>query len=135
MKTQQFIDHVRTLIDVKYLHGGRSRDGVDCCGVLTVAMSELGIPFVDRQGYSRKADGQLIEWMKKSGDIVTDRRPGDVAVFWFDKETKLPQHVGLLTDKGMIHAFVHTGKVVEVSWNSFWEKRLLAVFRIPSLEQ
>lgn len=65
---------------------------------------------------------------------IDEMAPADIAVFWFDKETKLPQHAGLLTERlGMIHTYNHVGRVVEMESIRHWKKRLLQVYRHPGV--
>ncbi len=42
-----------------------------------------------------------------------------------------PQHVALITDKGIIHSYSGVGKVVEHSLDERWQRRVTAAYRYP----
>jgi len=119
---------------VLYLHGGRSwTNGVDCIGMLALVADQLNYPYSDLStGYSRRPDGLLLSRMLQAVDAVsiTDALPGDIPVFWFDRETKYPQHVAIYNETmGIIHCHSRAKRVVETSLEVGWARRLLAVLR------
>ena len=42
-----------------------------------------------------------------------------------------PQHVALITDKGIIHSYSGVGKVVEHALDESWRRRIVAAYRYP----
>jgi len=42
-----------------------------------------------------------------------------------------PQHVALITDKGIIHSYSGVGEVVEHSLDERWQRRIAAAYRYP----
>lgn len=42
-----------------------------------------------------------------------------------------PQHVALITDKGIIHSYSSVGKVVEHALDDSWLRRIVAAYRYP----
>lgn len=123
----------RSYVGVKYLHGGRSRHGVDCAGLLVLVARDLGIEVSDASpGYPRHPDGTLMSYLKVNGDEINpdEAGPGDVIVYWFDRASREPQHVGIRTESGgLIHCWSEMGGVVEVSRDSLSSRRTAAAFR------
>jgi len=121
----------------KFAHCGRGPN-YDCCGILIAGAKAIGYPTVDCPGgYSRLANGELMVLLKQNAyEInISEAKPGDIAVFWFDRVTKEPQHAGLFTESmGIIHAYIHIGKVVEHGMNKFFTKRLCHVLRLHGME-
>jgi hypothetical protein len=50
-----------------------------------------------------------------------------VALFRINKE---PQHVGIITDIGIIHAYAQARKVVEHNLDDWWKARLAGCFKV-----
>lgn len=134
---QEFLAKVRELVGVPYHHAGRSRQGLDCCGLLVVAAKELGLSYVDAPAsYPRVSDGSMLGILEQSLFRVDlrDRLPGDVCVYWWNRQTKAPQHVGVYTEcGGIIHTFTHTKAVVESSSSALYDRRLICVMRHPEI--
>jgi NlpC/P60 family putative phage cell wall peptidase len=42
-----------------------------------------------------------------------------------------PQHVALVTDRGIIHSYSGVGKVVEHALDEVWRRRIVAAYRYP----
>ena len=42
-----------------------------------------------------------------------------------------PQHVALISDKGIIHSYSGVGKVVEHGLDDRWQQRISAAYRFP----
>lgn len=98
---RDFVDVAERLIGVPYLWGGRTRIGVDCSGLVQLAMEAAGLPC------PRDSDMQADE--VGSNLLVPDSmdgfRRGDL-VFW-------PGHVGIMVDGVLLlHANAHHMAVV-----------------------
>lgn len=95
-------------------------------------------PVIDAIGYSRHADGSLLIILDKNCDRIDvgEAGAGDLLVFWFDRGTREPQHCAILTADGtIIHAYDRKGirKVVEMTLDKRWKKRIAAAYRIRGL--
>lgn len=132
----------RSWVGTPYKHQGRQKGvGVDCIGLIWGVAAELG---VDNSGvpanYPGTPDGlQLIAGCEKY--LVRreglDRVRGGVAILYgLDKR---PQHFAIVGLYGgqptMIHAFAKRQRVVEHTWDRFWEERLVRMYDFPGVEE
>lgn len=87
-----WVDIARSFVGAPYRWGGRTRAGVDCSGVLQVAMQVAGMP-------ARRDSDMLIA--DAGPDVSPDARQyGDIA--WW------PGHIGVLLDREtLLHATAH----------------------------
>ena len=98
---RDYVDVAERLIGVPYLWGGRTRIGVDCSGLVQLAMEAAGL------ACPRDSDMQAAEVGETLlvPDSLDGLRRGDL-VFW-------PGHVGMMVDGMMlIHANAHHMSVV-----------------------
>lgn len=140
----------RAFIDTPYSHAGRVPGiGLDCTGLLTSVADLVKYPYTDApRDYSQIQDGQtMLEFLRLNMDevAIADRRPSDVAVFWWDRETKYPIHAGIFVSRpdglGLVHTYTDVRKVVEhifcprhppkgrMNPYAVWSRRLCHLFR------
>ena len=109
--------------------------GLDCVGVLLAVANSLGVAGVDFPGYGVEPDGRLEEKLEASlervypedrGGCLHCHMPGDVLCFQI---RKLPQHVAIRTEYGIIHALADSKWVQETSYDNAWRKRLISVWQ------
>jgi cell wall-associated NlpC family hydrolase len=119
----------RSCLGTPFHHQGRAPGiGLDCIGLIVVALRAAGATVHDRTYYGRRPDGHsLIEALKAHGAKTFDGiRAGDVLLFRYDGQ---PQHAALATGPdSMIHSFAPAGKVIETSIGPYWKKRLTGVY-------
>jgi NlpC/P60 family putative phage cell wall peptidase len=131
-QTQLMIDAARACLGTPFHHQGRSPGlGLDCIGLVIVALKAANIPVSDRTDYSRRPNGSSLVAALEAhhAQPVIDIGPGNVLLFRFDKQ---PQHVALATSATtMIHAFAPAGQVVETSMDDYWKRRLTGIYRFP----
>jgi cell wall-associated NlpC family hydrolase len=113
---------------VPYMHKGRSRNGLDCIGLVIVVLRDLGLLRVDEEpDYGCPPDADML---RKT--LLTYLEPGDpdepgaVLLFRFVKE---PQHVAIRTEYGIVHCYARVNRVVETTFDPSWRKRLVAAYR------
>lgn len=109
--------------------------GLDCLGVIVCVGHGLGLFTHDRRDYPRVApDGEtLLREVERAGFRAVDPAlalPGDVLVMAM---TRHPQHVALLTDHGILHAWMAAGAVVEHELDEYWAARIIAAFSFPGV--
>lgn len=90
------------------------------------------MPVQDYTNYDRLPDGVTLT-KELEGQLVRKDgppEPGDVLLF---RITKMPQHVAICTDLGLIHAHLGSKTVVETVFSAQLRNRLIAVYSIPGV--
>ncbi len=131
--SQRMIAAARACRGTPFHHQGRAPGiGLDCIGLVIVALRAAEIPVRDRADYGRRPDGKslvaaLLEHGAQPVDIIS---AGDILLFRYDRQ---PQHVALATGLDtMIHSFAPAGNVVETSIGDYWKRRLTGIYRFIS---
>jgi cell wall-associated NlpC family hydrolase len=123
----------RNCLGTPFHHQGRTpMAGLDCIGLVIVALRAIGWPITDCQDYAVRPDGKsLLAALEAHGGIATSwPRAGDILLFRYDDQ---PQHVAMQTDEGhMIHAFAPARGVVETSIDTYWRRRLIGIYEMRS---
>ena len=124
-------------------HQGRAaKTGVDCIGLFVVALERCGTMVKVPHDYKRKPDGRLLKIMRSLSflnEIDKDTAiNGDLLVFTEPRSGEA-WHVGMKTDKGMIHARVpcgnrKTGTVKNQKMTERWAKHLCSAFAIEGVK-
>ena len=131
------VEKAREYLGTPFHHQGRLKfKGIDCIGLLVGVAKELGIFHHDNTEYSRDPDGKtLIEELEKVLDPIPVENvgPGDILVFWFQRRTRHPQHVGIVTDVGVIHTYEKCGRVVEGTIGKF-QRHVSHAFKFRGIE-
>ena len=97
------VDTALRFLETPYVWGGRSGFGIDCSGLVQVALGAAGIVTHHSSGMQRN-DDRLGPMVSTDGQGV-DYRRGDIVFF--------PGHVGvMLDDATLLHATVFTMSVV-----------------------
>lgn len=135
--TGRLIAAARKYVGTRYLHGGRTADGMDCLGPIVTGARDVGILVLDAEdGYGLITGEALLARLRNqpSFEEVPPREcgPGCVAVFWLDPDTREPQHVALVADGGvrMIHCWTHAGRVAEHDLTPAWRRRMTHCFKL-----
>ncbi len=132
---KDIVDKAREFLGTPFHHQGRLKGiGLDCIGLISEVAGELGMRNEHKANYPRHPDGKtLLAGLKGNVERieVDDAVPGDILVFWMDNNSKHPQHIGIKTDKGLIHTCQSTGKVVEHCIDEKWAKRIVCAFKFP----
>ena len=133
-----FIAEARTYLRVPFRHTGRSRRGVDCVGLVAVALAAVGREVADRRDYGRDPvrDGLREVLVAHFGEPVAEAQPGDVALMrWHESNgVQLYCHVGILTDYplgglALLHAHSQNRQVVEHRLAGPWPRRVVETYR------
>lgn len=112
------VDTARGWIGTPFHHQGRKPGvGLDCVGLLVCAARAHGLPVVDSTAYGRRPrPGVLLGYLRENCvEVPVDvarKTVGAVLLFHFISKA-WPQHAGLVTDRGILHAYGDVGRVVE----------------------
>lgn len=98
------VETALSCVGVPYLHQGRSRDGMDCVGLLVVIANEIGFEYVDYARYRRAARWTLLYvHLARNGFSPRScgRELGDVVVMnmWVPGS----RHVGVFCGDCVVH--------------------------------
>jgi cell wall-associated NlpC family hydrolase len=128
----------RAWIGTRWEHQGRSREGVDCAGLILKVAHELGLTEFDTADYAPQAtDETMLALCREHMQAVdlADLRPGDVVVMAFDANRHLA-FVGdyLYGGLSLIHAYSQAPRrVVEHRFADDWVARVRGCFRFPEV--
>lgn len=123
---------VNDYIGIPYRTGGRTKDGLDCWGLVRLVHREQfgnDLPSFDGL-YDAPDDERVVELIARNREgwaRVDTPQPGDVVVFrvWGGN-----QHVGVVTEPGkFLHVRIGRDAVVERLDGSIWVKRVEGVYR------
>jgi cell wall-associated NlpC family hydrolase len=130
----EFVKTVRSLIGIPWVHAGRTRAGVDCVGLILLALDELGI-HVEVRPYGRWVrEHELRARLEQAAKEETQREalPGDLLLLSVSHRI---QHIGVLVlPDWIVHSHQSVGKVVLERLDGEWGRNVRGVFRIPALE-
>jgi cell wall-associated NlpC family hydrolase len=134
---KDIVDKAREFIETPFHHQGRLKHiGIDCVGLIYCVAKELGIKIHDKTDYGRapRPDVLLTEIRKSLDEIsIEEANIGDIFIFWI-KRKSWPQHVAIISDYGMIHAYADIKKVVEHVIDEKWTDKIKAAFRYRGIE-
>lgn len=136
-----------TLIDVQYAardwkgvtytHQGRSREGIDCAGLLVMVARDLGIPYKDRTDYPRRPrDSSFHDFIKDQMPTSFGTRPAPGLAGFF-RQGPLVCHCGIFVDYmgelRLVHAFSRRRRVTEDNYEGTteWPRLLVDVRAFP----
>lgn len=132
----EFVKACRRYLGTPFKHRGRTRNGLDCAGLIVVALQDLGQKPYDLKVYGREPhkDGLRQTVVRNLGEPLksgVEWLPGDVVLMRFVRE---PHHLGVFGDYpggglSLIHSFGEVGKVVEHRLDEKWKERVLEVYR------
>jgi cell wall-associated NlpC family hydrolase len=127
---EKYLKQARSYINTPFKHQGRSRNGLDCIGIIVVPLNDVGFFSYDNKNYRKYGlGGEIIEVLSKFCYEVPkplEYKPGDILMF----SKNSSQHLAIYTDKNtIIHAHNFVGKVVEHSLTKEWKESISKVFR------
>lgn len=135
------VAEARSWQGVRWRHQGRSRQGIDCAGLVICTAHALGLSDFDTTAYDRVPDGTTLRALCDTHlrpVPLAQLQPADVLLMRFDVD---PQHMAIVTDypyggpgvMGMVHAYATARKVVEHQLDAAWLARVVAAYRFPEV--
>jgi len=121
----------RELVDVRFHHQGRSREGLDCGGLIALDCTELGLAVVDATGYPRTPDlpfmRRFLGWNARE---VPDRPPLEGMVLLFII-LRIQPHLGILVaPEWFVHTYESMAKVMLTRFDPKWQARVDSVWEL-----
>ncbi len=125
-KADAVIASAMSYTGVRYRYGGTTKKGMDCSGLVHVALKENAIEF-PRVSYVMANEGKRIK--------VKEVRKGDLLFFKTKKSGKRINHVGLVVDVDgneikFIHSTSSRGVIVSSFKEGFWNYAFVKATRI-----
>ncbi len=119
-----------------FRHQGRAKGvGCDCAGLLVGVGRELGLPVGDVGGYARQPDGASLRrhCERLAAPVpLAKARAADALLL---RTGRHPGHLALLCPGGwIIHADGAIGRVVRTRLTHRWQRRVVAAYRFPGIE-
>ena len=136
MTPDDIIAAARECLGTPFVHQGRLPGrALDCAGLVVAVAQVLGVEYSDQTGYSRSPSGGLLETALDDQPGITrilpaDRQTGDVLLMRFSSD---PQHLAILADHTIIHAYEAPGIVCEHDLTDLWVRRIVRVYRFRGL--
>lgn len=137
MTADDVIAAARAVLDTPFRHQGRlAGRGLDCAGLGVHVARALGLEYIDDITYGRHPANGLFEaaldrqpCLVRIGDPEL-RQAGDYLLMRFNRE---PQHLSIVTDRGIIHSYREVGKVCEHRLDALWIGRIVRCYRFRGL--
>lgn len=134
---EDIVSAARRYLGVRYLHQGRTRQGIDCAGLVMLVARDCDIPACDVMGYGRVPDGSSLRaTLDQQASPVEQYQPGDILLLRFRRD---PQHLAIVTDHphglGMIHSYQGAGRVVEHRIDEQWAARVVAAYSYQGVSE
>lgn len=131
------VAEARKMLGTPFHHQGRNPvSGVDCAGLVYCVAEAVGAERADAKGYPTNVSTTDVEAVLASccdSIELEDAQPGDILTF------KIPRcgtkHMAILTDVGMIHAWLTARRVMEHAMTRSWLDRRSRAFRMRSWQQ
>ena len=125
----QIVATARTWLGVPFQHQGRSRAGVDCAGLLMAVAAERGLPVLEVTNYGRMPNPRRMgEELARQMDRIAVGQAGPGDALWLAWREQ-PQHLAIVTELGIVHAYESIGRVVEQPLDQTWRGRVRGAFR------
>ena len=131
-----FVDIARGMLHVRWKHQGRTKNGVDCAGLVIYALRGIGRTPTDITGYGRRPYRNALDAAVRVNfgaplPAGTEPRAGDVLLVRDGHAA--PNHVGIVGDGPhgltLIHAYATNREVVEMRIDDIWRSKIIGVYR------
>ncbi len=132
-EVERLVAEARSWVGVPFLHQGRSRDGVDCVGLVVAVCRALGLvaPDFETGVYGRlPADDMLRRRIAEHCAPLPAARAGALIVIRWTREAS---HVGLCLGETMVHSYERMGRVIEHGYRGRWIRMTDSAWALPGL--
>lgn len=130
-----FLAAARSYIGTPWVHQGRSRDGIDCLGLVVECARLSHGNTVDVRDYAPQAqDETMLQMCQQHMErvLISDVLPGDVVICKYGNQ----RHMAIVGDYpapgelSLVHASSLFGRVVEHRLDDTWRRLMFAAFRL-----
>lgn len=134
----ELIAQSRSLVGVLWRHQGRSEFGVDCIGLVDLALRRSGVDLakllglLDKRNYGRGAQPDMLRLVREHCEPLADPIDGCLIVMKFPGDQH-PRHFGIYANGNIIHADARAGRVVEHGYRGVWKRCEHSLWRIPGV--
>lgn len=147
MKPATVTAEFRRWLGVPWVHQGRTEHGVDCGGLIVMALRKLELlpaGFLDPQAYTRAPQPSLAKLIEQHCRWVEDAGEGRlILVRWSPSQD--PSHLGYCSGRNLIHSYSRmvgrgpsgpkqAGRVIEHRYGEPWVRQTVGVYEIPGIE-
>lgn len=118
----------RKYIGVPFRHQGRTKDALDCAGLIILIAHDEGISDFDFTNYRMQPDSVVMrKYLNQNLDRIFTLEPGCILYMSFFKN---PQHLAIYTSSNtIIHAASVFGGVVEHSFDKYWISKVKEIYK------
>ena len=125
-EADRVIESALTFSGTRYKFGGTTKKGMDCSGLIYVALQENDITF-PRVSYQQANEGKRVR--------INQVQKGDLLFFKTRKNSKRINHVGLVVETDdneikFIHASTSRGVIVSSLREGYWNSAFIKATRI-----
>lgn len=125
----------RSWVGVPFRHQGRSRNGVDCAGLVIGVLSECNaLPprFRDIRGYGRAPQRALADLVTASTVPVEAPADGVIVLIRWPGEA-FASHVAICAGPNIVHAYMRVRAVVEHGYRGAWIRDTVGLRAVPGV--
>lgn len=154
MKPAAVTAEFHSWVGVPWVHQGRTRFGIDCAGLIVMALGNLGLipkKFEDPVAYGREPQAQLAliveRWCEQIplGMVEPSAPEGTLILLRWSRDQE-PSHLAYCTGRNLIHAYSRhagrtrddptrqTGRVIEHRYGEPWLRQTTGVYKIPGVD-
>lgn len=132
----------KTWLNTKFHYYGRIKinkfnaGGVDCIGLIMKVGEEINakydnknIIYYDYNTYSKYPNTNELENFLNKYFIKIEKieaKIGDLLYFRFENNL---EHIGIISDLGIIHCYIEAKKVVEHILDAYWKEKIIGYYR------
>ena len=137
----KIVASAKNLIRTKFVHRGRTRNGVDCIGFVIVTYRRAGLTVSDGGIYHPgwywdERDHSLFQGIIGQCKLFNKCLPGDLVLFTPEMKINKVTHVGIMIDDVR---FLHARSIRCVEWadlsHRFWQKSFFSFARYKEFIQ
>lgn len=147
MTPQTVTAEFRRWLAVPWVHQGRTEHGVDCAGLIVMALGALKLlppDFEDPKAYTRTPQPALAKLVERHCRWVEDAAEGTLILIKWGRSQD-PSHLAYCTGRNLIHSYsrmvgrgqhgpAQSGRVIEHRYGEPWLRQTAGVYELPGVK-